>query len=36
MLGEAGRHARTTLPSPVLPKNALVEIDATVAVSVNE
>ncbi|GAC70605.1 hypothetical protein GS4_38_00100 [Gordonia soli NBRC 108243] len=32
VLGDAGRHARTALPSPVLPKNALVELDAVVAV----
>ena len=33
VLGDAGRHARTALPSHVLPKNALVELDATVAVN---
>ncbi|WP_072805864.1 RidA family protein [Rhodococcoides yunnanense] len=32
VLGAAGRHARTTLPTHVLPKNALVELEAIVAV----
>lgn len=32
VLGDAGRHARTALPTHVLPKNALVELDAIVAV----
>lgn len=32
VLGDAGRHARTALPTHVLPKRALVELDATVAV----
>ncbi|MEV8237198.1 YjgF translation initiation inhibitor [Rhodococcus sp. 05-2256-B2] len=32
VLGRAGRHARTTLPTHVLPKNALVELEAVVAV----
>lgn len=32
VLGAAGRHARTTLPMHVLPKNALVELEAVVAV----
>ncbi|WP_328392957.1 RidA family protein [Nocardia sp. NBC_00416] len=32
VLGDAGRHARTALPTQVLPKGALVELDATVAV----
>lgn len=32
VLGHAGRHARTTLPTHVLPKNALVELEAIVAV----
>ncbi|WP_037144965.1 RidA family protein [Rhodococcoides fascians] len=32
VLGPAGRHARTTLPTHVLPKNALVELEAVVAV----
>ncbi|GAA0996810.1 RidA family protein [Acrocarpospora macrocephala] len=32
VLGEAGRHARTALPAPVLPARALVEIEAIVAV----
>lgn len=32
VLGDAGRHARTALPAHVLPKNALVELDAVVAV----
>ncbi len=32
ILGEAGRHARTALPSNTLPKGALVELDAIVAV----
>jgi enamine deaminase RidA (YjgF/YER057c/UK114 family) len=31
-LGDAGRHARTALPAHVLPKGALVELDATVAI----
>ncbi|GAA2190237.1 RidA family protein [Leucobacter alluvii] len=31
VLGEAGRHARTALGVPRLPKNATVEIDLTVA-----
>lgn len=33
VLGEAGRHARTALPVHVLPKGALVELDALVAVT---
>ncbi len=33
VLGEAGRHARTALPVHVLPKRALVELDALVAVA---
>ncbi|AUN41867.1 RidA family protein [Tsukamurella tyrosinosolvens] len=33
VLGEAGRHARTALPVHVLPKRALVELDALVAIS---
>ncbi|WP_063060925.1 RidA family protein [Nocardia sienata] len=32
VLGDAGRHARTALPAPVLPQGALVELDATIAV----
>ncbi|RJQ75841.1 RidA family protein [Amycolatopsis panacis] len=32
VLGEAGRHARTALPAPVLPAGAIVELDAVVAV----
>ncbi|OLL76499.1 Endoribonuclease L-PSP [Pseudonocardia sp. Ae168_Ps1] len=32
VLGDAGRHARTALPAPVLPQGALVEVDATVLV----
>ncbi|ONM46741.1 RidA family protein [Nocardia donostiensis] len=32
VLGDAGRHARTALPSHVLPQGALVELDATIAV----
>ncbi len=32
VLGDAGRHARTALPAPILPQGALVEIDATVSV----
>lgn len=32
VLGDAGRHARTALPAPVLPQGALVELDVTVAV----
>lgn len=32
VLGDAGRHARTALPTQVLPQGALVELDATVAV----
>lgn len=32
VLGDAGRHARTALPTHVLPQGALVEIDATVLV----
>lgn len=33
ILGEAGRHARTALPSNTLPKSALVELDAVIAVA---
>lgn len=33
VLGEAGRHARTALPVHVLPKGALVELDALVAIT---
>lgn len=36
VLGDAGRHARTTLPTHVLPKNALVELKAVVAVRSKE
>ncbi|WP_329391224.1 RidA family protein [Streptomyces sp. NBC_01716] len=32
VLGDAGRHARTALPSHVLPQGALVELDATIAI----
>ncbi|GAA1256364.1 RidA family protein [Janibacter melonis] len=32
VLGQAGTHARTALAAPVLPANALVEIEAVVAV----
>lgn len=32
VLGAAGAHARTALPAHVLPKGALIELDATVAV----
>lgn len=32
VLGEAGGHARTALPTQVLPQGALVELDATVAI----
>lgn len=32
VLSDAGRHARTALPAHVLPKGALVELDATVAI----
>ncbi|MCK1797304.1 RidA family protein [Streptomyces sp. XM4193] len=32
VLGDAGRHARTALPTQVLPQGALVELDATVAI----
>lgn len=32
LLGAAGRHARTALPAHTLPKNALVELDAVIAV----
>ncbi|OBC01691.1 YjgF translation initiation inhibitor [Mycobacterium sp. 852013-50091_SCH5140682] len=32
VLGAAGTHARTALPAPVLPKGALIELDAIVAV----
>lgn len=32
ILGEVGKHARTALPAHTLPKNALVELDAVVAV----
>ncbi|MEU1982338.1 RidA family protein [Nocardia sp. NPDC019395] len=32
VLGDAGRHARTALPTHVLPQGALVELDATIAV----
>lgn len=34
VLGDAGRHARTALPTQVLPQGALVELDATIAVTV--
>lgn len=33
VFGEAGRHARTALPVHVLPKGALVELDALVAIA---
>jgi enamine deaminase RidA (YjgF/YER057c/UK114 family) len=32
VLGAAGAHARTALPAPVLPKGAVIELDAIVAV----
>lgn len=33
VLGEAGKHARTALPTNTLPQGALVELDAVVAVT---
>ncbi|ANE03160.1 RidA family protein [Corynebacterium crudilactis] len=33
VLGEAGKHARTALPTHTLPQGALVELDAVVAIS---
>ncbi|MDX2917012.1 MULTISPECIES: RidA family protein [Streptomyces] len=32
VLGDHGRHARTALPTQVLPQGALVELDATIAI----